>query len=662
LVVTLLALALPATAHAELRFRKCETGMPCARLAVPLDRSGAQPGRISLYVERRRAIRRPRAGVTVLLAGGPGQPATGAFGGFLPGDSYLDFATLMLRHDIVAFDARGTGRSGLLRCPELEGGSLLDAGAAAARCAERLGARRGFHRTADTVEDVEALRVALGAERLTLVGVSYGTLVAQSYAARYPDRVERLVLDSVLDRWDPFYVDVFAAVPRVLRAVCRRGCARFTDDPVADLARLVRRLARAPMRGTVTLADGRRRRSSLTRQGLFYVWVSTDLDDLARAAFPGAVASALRGDPAPILRLQRRSLMRDRPASPRDFSTAAYAASSCEEIPFPWPRFSEPASRFGPVLDAVARIPAAAFHPFDAATAAGNDFIRMCRRWPEASPGPLGAPPAGSLPDVPVLMLNGEEDLRTPLEGARRAAAAWPDARLVTFPRAGHSVLGADLSGCARRVVRRFLAGGAARRGCRGVPAPPVLAPLPGSLADLREAGRRPARVVRAVQVTLRDVYVEVLSTLFAGGPPRGGGLRGGRWSFGVDGRLRLHRVEVVPGVRVSAALRDTRRGRVRVDGPGRLDGSVRVRRGTLSGLLGGHRVRARAPFAGAARIRQMRSSRAVSSLRTSPVLTVPVGSMSRTCASSSALGQCSTPRGTTKSSPAESSTSRSRN
>jgi pimeloyl-ACP methyl ester carboxylesterase len=601
-VALVVVLVLPASAHADLPFRQCETGMPCARLAVPLDRSGAQPGQVSLYVERRRAMRRPRTGVTVLLAGGPGQPATGAFSGFLPGDSYREFAVLMPRHDIVAFDARGTGRSGLLRCPELERASLLDAGAGAARCAERLGARRGFHRTVDIVEDLEAVRAALGVERISLIGVSYGTLVAQSYAARYPARVERLVLDSVLDRWDPLYFDIFAAVPRVLRAVCRRGCGRFTDDPVADVARLVRRLARAPMRGRVTLGDGRRRRSSLTRQGLFYTWVSSDLDDIARVAFPGAVASALRGDAAPILRLQRRALQSDGPASPRAFSSAAYAAASCEEIPFPWPRFSEPAARFGPVLEAVARIPAEALHPFDAATDAGNDFIRMCRRWPEASPGPLAVPPPGSLPDVPVLMLNGEEDLRTPVEGAGRAAAAWPDARLVTFPRIGHSVLAVDVTGCARRAVRRFVAGRSVPPRCRRGPAPSVPAPLPSSLTDLPAAGGPAARVVRAVEITLRDVFLDVLATLAYGGRPRGGGLRGGRWDFGGRGLL-LHRIEVVPGVRVSGTLPGPRRGRLRVNGPGQIDGRLRLRGATLSGRLGGRRIRVSLGSAAAARV-----------------------------------------------------------
>ncbi|HVD58706.1 MAG TPA: hypothetical protein VNC17_17830, partial [Thermoleophilaceae bacterium] len=75
LVLVLMAaatgLALPAQAQAELRFRNCD-GVGCARLTVPLDRSGATAGSVSLYVERRRAARRPRRGVTLLLAGGPG--------------------------------------------------------------------------------------------------------------------------------------------------------------------------------------------------------------------------------------------------------------------------------------------------------------------------------------------------------------------------------------------------------------------------------------------------------------------------------------------------------------------------------------------------------------------------------------------------------------
>jgi pimeloyl-ACP methyl ester carboxylesterase len=146
------ALVAPAGADGALRFRDCR-GVECARLSVPLDRAGGTAGRISLYVQRRPAARRPRRGITLLLAGGPGQAATVAYE-----DSYRDFARLTPRNDIVAFDQRGTGRSGLLRCTELERANLVNAGAAAADCARRLGRRRGFYRTTDTVDDIVTLR------------------------------------------------------------------------------------------------------------------------------------------------------------------------------------------------------------------------------------------------------------------------------------------------------------------------------------------------------------------------------------------------------------------------------------------------------------------------------------------------------------------------
>jgi pimeloyl-ACP methyl ester carboxylesterase len=601
LVAAAVGFALPAPAQAELRFRDC-AGVGCARLAVPLDRTGATTGSISLYVERQGAARRPRRGVTLLLAGGPGQPATLAYGG-----DYGAFADLTPRNDIVAFDGRGTGRSGLLRCPALERASLVDAGREAALCAEKLGGRRGFYRTTDTVEDIEALRAELGVPRLTLIGVSYGTLVAQAYAARYPTRVDRVLLDSVLDvsGWDPFYRDVFRAVPRVLRAVCRSGCGGFTRDPVDDLGRLVQRLSRGALRGRVTLPDGRRRRAALTRQELFFTAIVGDLDDVLRSAFPGAVSAALRGDLAPILRLKRRAVASDGRGSPREFSTALYAATTCEEIPFPWARFSAPQSRFAQINAAAARIPAAELYPFDTATTAGNDFIRQCRRWPEASPAPLLAPPPGALPDVPVLMISGEVDLRTPVEAARGALGDWPSARLLVAPDTGHSALSADLSGCVLRAARRFMRGGRPPARCRRRrPAFPALAPPPASLGELRAAagvpGRR-GRAVRAVEVTLFDVAEDALGRLLTSGRlrVRGGGLRGGRWTIDFEARrvpLALHGVEVVPGVRVTGVVRDfgrrRQRARLRLSGPATPDGVLQLAGQRVRGKLGGAAVR----------------------------------------------------------------------
>ena len=76
------------------------------------------------------------------------------------------------------------------------------------------------------MDDIDAVRRAVGVDKITLFGVSYGTKVALGYAAKYPQHVERLVLDSVVEPSGPgpFSEESFAAVPRVLRNLCLSGC------------------------------------------------------------------------------------------------------------------------------------------------------------------------------------------------------------------------------------------------------------------------------------------------------------------------------------------------------------------------------------------------------------------------------------------------------
>ena len=222
-VAAAVALSLaPAGAEAAVRFKPCgEFGFGCARVSVPLDWSGSAKGRVSLYVKRLRARRRPRTGATFVLAGGPGQSATDAF----DGDALGTVAAAYRNRDLIVYDQRGTGRSDLLRCRGLERANLLDPGPAAAGCANRIGGRRAFYSTSDTVADIEAIRRRLGVAKLALFGTSYGTKVALAYAMRHPANVDRLVLDSVVsaDGPDPFYRSSFQAAPRALAALCRTG-------------------------------------------------------------------------------------------------------------------------------------------------------------------------------------------------------------------------------------------------------------------------------------------------------------------------------------------------------------------------------------------------------------------------------------------------------
>jgi pimeloyl-ACP methyl ester carboxylesterase len=597
---TLLA---PAQAGAAPHFTRCGAYLfGCARVSVPLDRTGATPGRVSLFVKRIRAQKRPRRGALFVLAGGPGQSATEAF----EGDGIGVLAPAFRHRDLIVFDQRGTGRSGLLRCRALERSNLFDAGRAAGQCAGRLGARRFHYTSRDSVEDIEALRVALGLDKIAIYGTSYGVKVALGYALTYPANVERLVLDSVLevDGPDPLYRPTLEAIPRVLRSLCRSGCASFTADPLDDLARLVSRMGARDVRGQVVDPRGRRRPARLSRGELFLMLIAGDFDPALRAALPGAVRAALDGDTMPLLRLGRRSFsVEGDPPPPRLLSTALFTATTCEEMRFPWARATppDPVQRQRDAAAAAALIPDAAFFPFDRASLLDNDLLQLCDRWPAFPVEPAFGP--GPMPDVPVLLLEGEDDLRTPVEGARRVAAQFPRAKLVVAPATGHSALGSDASGCAERAFAHFFrdqpVSTACQRRRREFPASP---PPPRALTQVPlTAGVRGirGRALTALALTLRDVGEDTLTRfIFDERDPdlaRGGGLRRGRYRLDGDNRLHLDDVTFVPGVRVSGFVRrfgaQRQSGRLRIGGA--VDGVLSLRGRRVSGRVGGKRVRA---------------------------------------------------------------------
>ena len=592
----LVLVAAPAQAAAALRFRACDAfGFSCARLSVPLDHSGDVPGRVSLLVKRYPSRVSPSRGVLVAFAGGPGQSATDAF----RGDGSGSIIAAARSRDLIVFDQRGSGRSGLLRCRRLERADILQARDAAAECAQRLGPRRHLYRSRDTADDVDALRRRLGVGKLSLYGVSYGTRTALAYALRYPHRVERMVLESVIeeDGSDAFYRTTFAAIPRVLRDLCRRACS-FTANPSADLHALVTCIARARLRGVVVNGRGRRRRVSMDRFDLFTVLVAGDFEVSMRTAFPGAVRAALRGDPTPLLRLKVRAVaLENAPADPRAFSTALYAATSCEESMLPWVRGAPLSARPAQAAARAAALPDSVFRPFDRATALSSDLIRLCERWPESSASPVPGP--RPLPDVPTLLIQGADDLRTPVESARPVARQLPHSQLLVLPGVGHAPLSIDPTGCLARGYTSFLNGGRLPSRCRGVRRPRPTPPPPLSLRavrPLRGVAGMPGRTLRALTLTLRDVRTGPGSVAETAEGFRGGGLRGGRYLLDRDDALTLRRFSFVPGLRVSGRIErflgPRRRGRVRIDGPLRASGMLRIRGRRFSGRVGGRRVR----------------------------------------------------------------------
>ena len=615
-VVALFLALLPARADAQIEF--CgPSSRACALLPVPLDRSGAVPGTVTLTIERMRA-ERVREPPLFLLAGGPGRSATRQF----PRDVVDELLPrVRARRDVLILDQRGTGDSGALGCPALQEAAGAAVPVAAEQCAAALAGFRPLYKTSDSVADLDAVRAGLGYERIALFAEGYGTKVALDYAAAHPDRVDKLVLDSPVPSsgLDALHRASFAATPRVLRELCGRGCRGATPDPVADLSKLVRMLGRAPIQGAVITPRGRRTRGGLTQPELFEMLAAGDRQPGIRVRFPAAVHAAATGDVAPILRLERLASLARR-AGPRTFSAATQAATVCEETVLPWGREVPVEQRVAQAAAAVAAEAPGAFAPFDAATALGSDVLRLCQRWPASAP----VVPPGALPDVPVLILSGSQDVGTPAEQARRVASSFLRAQTLVGRGIGQRVLDADRTGCASVAVSRFLEGQRIPSDCPRMPLRPT-SPDPRSLRAVRPARGtrgRPGRTLTAVRRTYQDALrtfvdlheealAEVVGLPFrlpalppASAPvltpaiPRplrfaAGGLRSGSYAFTPD-RAALRRLEYVPGVRLSGRLRSVSifpDGVLRVRGRAAARGTLRVRSGVMSGRLGGRRV-----------------------------------------------------------------------
>jgi pimeloyl-ACP methyl ester carboxylesterase len=603
LVGALLALAfvgVPSTASAA-RFKPC-SGRPdvdCGHVVVPFDSSGVVRGGLSLHVERIHTGGSAK-GAVIALAGGPGQAATP----FLT-DFRVELDPVLHGRDLVVFDQRGTGNSNELFCRDIGSHKLPDMGVG--RCASQIGAIRGFFSTAESVSDLEAVRQAIGVDKIDLYGVSYGTKVALDYAIRYPQHVDRLVLDSVLmpGALDAYELSSFAAVPRILNQLCaKKACTGITSDPSADLTKLVDTLVQRGVTGKVVNGKGQRRTGRLRRSAILSVLFEGDFDPVLRADFPAAVKAGLAGDAAPMLRLMA-SVKGSDSLSGAD-SEALFAATSCEDSSLGWDPAGSPAQRVAQARQGFDQIPASTYAPFDPATVFRFSLAPFCASWPEAGPNPPVE--ENPLPGVPTLLLSGNNDMRTPQEDAAKLAAQLPKATLVRVPSTGHSVVGSDIFGCATRALRHFFRGepiGLCKDHGELLPPSPV---PPSSLSRLPRVGglkTGPGRTLLATRLTLADLFEHAVDALLSS--PDGvtirpvGGLRAGFFDANLKG-LVLHRYSWVPGVTVSGKVPYRGAAKLKVGGSAAARGTLTItERGKVTGRLGGQKISGRFLAAAAA-------------------------------------------------------------
>ena len=601
----------------------CPTGAPagfgCATLSVPVSRTGLASGTIALKVERRLAgsgadtgaSTTPSRDAVIALAGGPGQAA-------LPLSQSIAqaIAPALGSRDLIVFDQRGTGESDPLSCPALsspsEAAHVNSLSELLGDCAMQIGPARGGYTTAESVADIEAIRQAGGYEKLVLYGTSYGTKVALQYAERYPQHVEALVLDSVVpsDGPEPLALRTFQAIPGVLNELCsNNACAGITSDPTADLARLTAQLDRHPLSGSVYDGSGHRHSISLSESGLLNILQAGDLNPALRALLPAAVVSALRHDPDPLLRLDLLAvgLIPSVPHTPpieasSQIDGTLYVTTLCEESPFPWSRGASATTRSNEAVAYLQAQPASDFYPFNAETALEASVLPDCVGWPDASQPP---PAPSVLPNVPTLILSGEQDLRTPTANATQVAAQIPDAQVLVVPFTGHSVLGSDFSGCAEHAVEAFFANGAGGQPIQQCSATQnKFAPTPITPTKLAYIhppavlGGRPGQTLTAVLDAMLDLERLVISaTLEADAElPVGssfGGLHGGYARLTASKTLVLHDFTFVPGVALSAKIPVTdlrlQPATIRVSGSQAATGTIRVEPAkTVMGTLGG--------------------------------------------------------------------------
>ncbi len=452
LLVTLAALlwSLPGTASSEeLELEDCRIHdtagsssiqAECGYFAVPENPDEPQGKTISLFVARIPTLNKQRSEQALtLLAGGPGQAASEAF---------VAYSNVLQRirssHDILLVDQRGTGKSNRLACDSSPEEALPEwdeekATELLTRCLDDLPGDPRFYTTSVAVQDLDAVREALGYEQMVVYGVSYGTRVAQHYLRRFPEHTQSVILDGVVPADMALGPRIALDAQHALDAIFERckanaECNSAFPDLAAAFERLKATLRSSPIE--LQLVDpntGITAPATLSYGGMAAAVRLLSYRPESAALLPLLISQADKGNYGPLT-AQGMMVME---AMEEAIAYGMHNAVVCaEDAPF-----------F--IRD---EIDSNALDKTYLGKEQMTALETICKVWPRGLADPDIKEPLVS--DKPVLLLSGEADPITPPEFAERVAAHLGNARHLVGTGQGHGMLGV---GCIPRLVTDFV-------------------------------------------------------------------------------------------------------------------------------------------------------------------------------------------------------------
>ncbi|WP_249713844.1 alpha/beta hydrolase [Rhizomonospora bruguierae] len=299
----------------------------CATISVPADWGGGAGGdKLELSLIRiRSADQSRRIGSLLVNPGGPGASGVDTAVYLSFGPSYGGLPTeITRRFDIVGFDPRGVGRSSPIKCmgdrdmdayfgadPDPRTQEEFDQVAAirqklVAGCVRKYGDDLRYYSTEQTARDIDAIRAAVGDDKTTYLGYSYGTLLGATYAQLFPEKVRALVLDGAVDPEQDIVAGSESQAKGFERAFtnfttwCRntpKEC-RVAPDARAAMTDALEKARSSPMRAS----DGR----EVTAGWALWAAVSSLYTEQGWKELADALEDYQRGNPRGILKLADR--------------------------------------------------------------------------------------------------------------------------------------------------------------------------------------------------------------------------------------------------------------------------------------------------------------------------------------------------------------------